>query len=229
MMSDDLIGQVETLVDLGVGDSARLTSIIDQIKQGKKLYSSDQIYVDNLISKFLFPRESNREKTIEHASEHYEDESFKILKNRLAKGEITSQEFDDLKKKIVETNPVTDIKNEIRNVSETMEKIQEKQKETQILQRKIKSESTALVLSIILGLFGIQGIGHIYVGKVGKGVGILIGSFILFAAGIATVFVGIGIVLLIIYFVVYIWQIIDSRNLCRKYNDELEDTGEPPW
>lgn len=182
-MSDDLIGQVETLADLGVGDSARLTSIIDQIKQGKKLYSSDQIYVDNLISKFLFPRENNREKTIERASEHYEDESFKILKNRLAKGEITPQEFDDLKKKIVETNPVTDIKDEIRNVSETMEKIQEKQKETQILQRKIKSESTTLVLSIILGLFGIQGIGHIYAGKVGKGVGILIGSFILFALG----------------------------------------------
>ena len=158
-----------------------------------------------------------------------EDYSLMILKNRLAKGEITVKEFDELKQKLSETSDTKEIKDEIRNVSETMEKIQEKQSETQSLQRKIKSESTTLVLSIILGLFGIQGIGHIYIGKVGKGVWVLIGSLILFVAGIATVFIGVGIVLLIIYFVVYIWQIIDSRNLCRKYNDELEDTGKPPW
>jgi len=34
-----------------------------------------------------------------------------------------------------------------------------------------KDESTTLILSIILGLIGLPGIGHMYVGKVGKGVG----------------------------------------------------------
>lgn len=92
----------------------------------------------------------------------------------------------------------------------------------------MKSESTTLLLSIILGLFGINGIGHIYVGKTAKGVWILIGSLILFGIGIATVPIGVGIALLIIYFVIYIWQIIDSRNLCRKYNEELEATRQPP-
>ncbi len=157
------------------------------------------------------------------------DDSLTILKNRLAKGEITMQEFDELKKKLLETNSVEGLKNEIRNVSETMEKIQEKQNEAQNLQRKLKSESTTLLLSIIVGLFGINGIGHIYVGKIGKGVWILIGSLILFGIGIATVFIGVGIVFLVIYFVVYIWQIIDSRNLCRTYNQQVEATGRPPW
>ena len=158
-----------------------------------------------------------------------EDYSLMILKNRLAKGEITPQEYDELKKKLTEDNSVKDLKDEIRNVSQTMGRIQEKQEKTQRLQRKLKSESTTLILSIILGLIGIQGIGHIYVGKVGKGVWLLIGSFILFVAGIATVTFGVGIVLLIIYFAIYIWQIVDSRNLCRKYNEALETTNNPPW
>jgi TM2 domain-containing membrane protein YozV len=158
-----------------------------------------------------------------------EDYALMILKNRLAKGEITVKEFDELKEKLVETSSANDIKDEIRNISETMEKVQEKQSKNQNLQRKMKSESTTLVLAIILGLFGIQGIGHIYAGKVGKGVWILIGSLVLFVIGVATLFVGVGVIFLIIYFVIYIWQIIDSRKLCREYNDELEATGETPW
>jgi len=42
-------------------------------------------------------------------------------------------------------------------------------------------------LSTILGLLEIRGIGHICIGKVGKGIWILIGSLILFIIGIATV------------------------------------------
>ena len=63
-----------------------------------------------------------------------------------------------------------------------------------------------------------------YVGKVGKGVGILIGSWLLIIVGIATM--GIG---LIVYFVLFIWQIFDSRNLCRQYNQYLSQYGQPPW
>lgn len=87
-----------------------------------------------------------------------------------------------------------------------------------------KDEGTTLILSIILGLIGLPGIGHMYVGKVGKGVGILIGSWLLIIVGIATM--GIG---LIVYFVLFIWQIFDSRNLCRQYNQYLSQYGQPPW
>jgi len=87
-----------------------------------------------------------------------------------------------------------------------------------------KDESTTLILSIVLGLIGLPGIGHMYVGKVGKGVGILIGSWFLIVVGVLTM--GIG---LIIYLILFIWQIFDSRNLCRQYNQYLSQNGRPPW
>jgi len=92
-----------------------------------------------------------------------------------------------------------------------------------------KSEGTTLVLAIILGILGINGVGHLYVSKVGKGVGILIGSLILLAVGLVTLFFGVGIILLIIYFIIFIWQIIDSRKLCQEYNNYLLNNGRPPW
>ena len=93
-----------------------------------------------------------------------------------------------------------------------------------------KSESTTLILSIVIGLFGISGIGHIYVGKIGRGVGILIAGFVLLIVGIATAAFGIGIVILILAIPLFIWQIIDSRKLCRQYNDYYEEYGkEPNW
>ena len=87
-----------------------------------------------------------------------------------------------------------------------------------------KDESTTLILSIILGLIGLPGIGHMYVGKVGMGVGILIGSWILIVIGVMTM--GFG---LIIYLILFIWQIFNSRNLCRQYNQYLSQNGRPPW
>ena len=92
-----------------------------------------------------------------------------------------------------------------------------------------KSEGVTLVLSIVLGLLGLQGIGHIYVGRVGKGIGILIVSLILFAVGLASISVGIGVIFLIIYIIMFFWQIFNSRTLCREYNDYLEKHGRKPW
>ena len=87
-----------------------------------------------------------------------------------------------------------------------------------------KDENTTLILAIILGFIGLPGIGHMYVGKVGSGVGILIGSWVLIVVGVLTM--GIG---LIVYLVLFIWQIFDSRKLCRQYNQYLSQNGRPPW
>jgi hypothetical protein len=46
------------------------------------------------------------------------------------------------------------------------------------IQRPPKSRSTALLLEILLGLFGIYGIGWIYGNKVGPGVALLIGGLV---------------------------------------------------
>ena len=93
-----------------------------------------------------------------------------------------------------------------------------------------KSESTTLLLSILLGLFGLSGIGHLYLGMIGRGVVILIGGIALGVVGVLTLFFGIGWILLIAYIPLFIWQIIDSRNMCRQYNDYYEEFGkEPNW
>ncbi len=92
-----------------------------------------------------------------------------------------------------------------------------------------KSEGIALVLAIVFGLLCLCGIGHLYVGKIGKGVAILLGNIILLAVGIATIFVGIGFVLLILYLIVFIWQMIDAHKLCVEYNRYFHQCGRPPW
>ena len=93
-----------------------------------------------------------------------------------------------------------------------------------------KSESTTLLLSILLGLFGLSGIGHLYLGMIGRGVVILIGGIALGVVGVLTLFFGVGWILLIAYIPLFIWQIIDSRKLCRQYNDYYEEYGkEPNW
>ena len=97
----------------------------------------------------------------------------------------------------------------------------------------LKDETVTLVLSIVLGLFGLSGIGHMYVGKIGKGIGILIGEIMLWIIGIGlTIFIItaiIGIPLMIAAFALFIWQIIDAKKLCRQYNDHLRRIGSPPW
>ena len=87
-----------------------------------------------------------------------------------------------------------------------------------------KNEGTGLILSIVLGLFCLNGIGQIYAGKVGRGIGIMIGSWVLIVVGVLTM--GIG---LIAYLAIFIWQIFDTKNLCREYNEFVSQNGRPPW
>ncbi len=260
-MLEELVTKVEKLLDMKVGDDSRLSSILDRLKRGNDLYSSDQKYVDNLISKYLLPVGQKDEKPSFDDKISYSDDALTILKNRLAKGEITAQEFDELKEKLVETNFTKDLKKDSESYcgkcgkklssesifcqncgaqkqdqsSKNQQSTSQKSSQDSKLHRPTewKSESTTLLLSILLGLIGIQGVGHMYVGKVGKGVGILIGSLILFLVAIGLTVTGIGAIvgipLMIIYFIMFIWQIINSRKLCQQYNDYLEQHDQRPW
>ena len=88
-----------------------------------------------------------------------------------------------------------------------------------------KSSGTALLLSILLGLLiGCCGVGHLYLGKVGPGIGMLIGGWLLIVVGILTG--GIG---LIAYLALFIYSIIDSSKQCRIYNEYVIQNGRPPW
>ena len=87
-----------------------------------------------------------------------------------------------------------------------------------------KNEGTGLILSIVLGLLGLVGVGQIYAGHVGKGIGMLIGGIIC----IALAFFTFGITA-VIYIILLIWGAIDTKKLCREYNDFLSTNGRPPW
>jgi len=112
-MSEDLIKIVQKLIDSGKGDSTRLHEIFNVLKRGTPLYLSDYKYVENLI-KTLKEQEqikSEKETKAKNTKEKNKksekvqskgDNAIKILKNRLASGEITIEEFQELKKVLKE-------------------------------------------------------------------------------------------------------------------------------
>jgi TM2 domain-containing membrane protein YozV len=101
-----------------------------------------------------------------------------------------------------------------------------------------KSPGIAAVLALVPGFFGLMGIGHIYVGRLGRGIALLIvgiilgflswGSFILgfVTFGITFIF---WIIFAIILFILWIWQTYDAYNLAKQFNRIVEETGRPPW
>ena len=110
-----------------------------------------------------------------------------------------------------------------------------RRKQERVAAESWKSETATLLCSIFGGLIGLQGIGYFYLGKIGKGIGYLIGSLALFIAAIVLItipspFMGIGAVCLVVYICMFVWQILDSWRLCRQYNDYYEEFGtRPKW
>ena len=133
---------------------------------------------------------------------------------------------------------------------ESMEKKLEEQERTTESIKRYKSEGTTLVLSIVVGLLGFMGVGHIYLGRARRGIIILIIGLLSWTAifipmvmlgmlaeveeevfdmtammGLMGGFmiVGIGVLAL------FIWQILNARKLCKEYNEHLEQHGKSPW
>ena len=116
-----------------------------------------------------------------------------------------------------------------------------------------KSPGTAALIAFIGGIFALPGIGHIYVGKVGKGIAILILGIVLIILTIVLIFsvvpftmstdeattlenasIGIWIpiisaVFAITYLVLFVWQIFNARKLAKKFNESVKTTGKEPW
>jgi len=159
-----------------------------------------------------------------------------------------------------EGESVDQLKKELGKATKKIEKMEEKiddqQKTTESIKR-YKSEGTTLVLSIVVGLMGIMGVGHIYLGRVRRGIIILIigiigwgGIFVPFVmlgmlsaleegsvdpadmTGMMGMLAGMGVALLVWFIamtVLFIWQILNSRKLCRQYNEYYGEHGKSPW
>lgn len=112
-----------------------------------------------------------------------------------------------------------------------------------------KSPGTAALIAFIGGIFALLGLGHIYVGKVERGIGILISGIIIYVLLFILVIsfpsflilapdessVGMGVILMVFvlaiaYFVLWIWQIFNARKLAKRFNESVLTTGgKEPW
>lgn len=213
-MSYDLIKSVQHLIELQKGDVGRLEYILDTLKERKYLYLSDQKYLENLLQE----------------AQNEEREKDETIHNNVV---------------------VNELKNEIRNLREKLDKIETEkinpnketkrgdQKREKITQ---KNEVVTLALSIVLGLVSLSGVGHMYLGKYAKGIGILVISFISIGSGITLLIIPVSLVspnlmftsihlgamILIGYLGLFIYQIFDARKLCIIYNSHIAENGKPP-
>ena len=99
-----------------------------------------------------------------------------------------------------------------------------------------KNPGTATVIALIAGVFGFNGLGHIYLGKISFGIGIMIIGWLLAfltAIGISGIFnnswlaifslVGTG------YLIYWLWQAYHANKEAKHYNDYLKSNGKEPW
>ena len=228
-LDEELLKKVLEFIEKGRGDNARLKHIRDTIKKGKEMYQSDLNYLEDLFSE-----------------------------SSLTEVKTPSKETPDPEKKPhLEDSPkdatVDQLKEDLGKASEKIEKMEEKieaQQKTTASMKSYKGEGTTLVLSIVVGLMGFMGVGHIYLGRVRRGIIILIVGLLIWTIvfipmlmlgmlseveeddfemtamiGLMGGFMVVGIAALALF----IWQIFNARKLCKEYNAHLEEHGEPPW
>ena len=96
---------------------------------------------------------------------------------------------------------------------------------------KRKDRGITLLLAILLGLIGFYGMGHVYLGRVGRGIVFLIADWFISIIAAVLLFViwPIAILLFIGSLILFFWQIFDANSLVQHYNKVLEETGSAPW
>ena len=132
-----------------------------------------------------------------------------------------------------------ELKEEVRSLQEKLAK-QQKLTDQITKERRKKGMTAATLLAVILGAFGICGIGHFYVGKNLVGTLILIGG--LFIVLVITfgwnvlndpyaiipdpaMTFNLLVLWILLYLVLYGFQIFHARHYCQKYNELIEHEG----
>ena len=105
-----------------------------------------------------------------------------------------------------------------------------------------KNPGLTAVLALIVGI-GLFGIGHIYVGRLRRGILLLLVSIVLHV-GLALLFpfmmlsyiVGSGapqttafVLLSLVNLVLWVWQSYDAYNLAKQFNEHVRQYGKAPW
>jgi len=223
-MSYDLVKSVRDLIMQGVGDTPRLEYILDRLESGKYLFLSDQKYLENLLLS-----NQNKQPVITDP---------KIEVNYLKKFENNLRSLNEQLENTIKSKQ----KDQIKITSEHMRSLDD-QNLREKYQNGSKNENLTLVLSVVLGFISLQGIGHMYIGKIARGLGILTLSLLLSSVGLSY-FMGIITkddipssinpffipLILTGYLGLYVFQILDGHKLCVTYNRYLSQHEQiPPW
>ena len=112
---------------------------------------------------------------------------------------------------------------------------------------KPKNKTIAILLASLSGILGVLGVGHLYVGRIRRGIILLISGWAIigtsflflsfyFMSGLvipppgyprvqppesALAFIVAVIILFHGFVALWIWQIIDARSVCEKYNNQI--------
>jgi TM2 domain-containing membrane protein YozV len=100
-----------------------------------------------------------------------------------------------------------------------------------------KNPGNAALLAILLGLVGFLGVGHVYVGRIGRGVLILAIGLILRFLFVISLFPflwkGGGALIMGILGIgnlgLFVWQIYDAYKLAKQFNAHVQQHGKAPW
>jgi len=99
-----------------------------------------------------------------------------------------------------------------------------------------KNPWLAAILALGLGIFGLWGIGHLYAGRIARGVGLFIAGLVMGALFWASVilsllFIGVvGMVLFALFFMGgWLWQAFDAYNVTEEYNELYVSPRRNPW
>jgi TM2 domain-containing membrane protein YozV len=93
-----------------------------------------------------------------------------------------------------------------------------------------KNPGVAALLAFLVGI-AFMGVGHIYVGKIGRGIVLLIAGLAL--RGLAFMFI-LGsfitvIAIVILSLAVWVWQTYDAYKLAKQFNAHVQQHGKAPW
>lgn len=237
------LDDVKKLIELGKGDLGRLEHIKKTLESGKTLYVSDKEYLQKLVHEISENNKKESEFVEENSQPMKESENLKKPES-LNDDKFCRNCGNEL---FSGNNFCPKCGNSLDN---TKPNPAEKITQTKFQRGpEWKSMSTTTIFAVILGLLGIQGVGHFYLGKISRGLGILFGPLILVIFGIGVIsgvasnvqygyydeaslvlgLYGLGLGAIVFYIVMFFWQIKDARRLCNYYNDYLEEHGKKPW
>jgi len=98
-----------------------------------------------------------------------------------------------------------------------------------------KSTGIAAVLSILWA-----GLGQIYVGKIGRGLALMLAQLTMIFTSVFFVIagglfgglggaIGGGVLFLVLLFVLWAWNVFDAYKQANNYNDSMRNSGRRPW